>query len=142
AARPSMGKCLAFDSEIVLANGGVETIEEVYRARSAHLLTLGDDFKLRPTAPSHYVDDGVKPVFRVTTRLGRSVETTLSHPFLTLDGWRPLNQLKVGDKAAVPRVIDVFGDAAMRECEVKLLAYLIGDGCLTHGPPVFTVGKP
>ncbi len=55
AARPSMGKCLAFDSEIVLADGSVETIEEVYRSRSARLLTLGDNFKLSLTTPSHYV---------------------------------------------------------------------------------------
>src|SRR5918912_1679857 len=70
AARPSMGKCLAFDSEILLADGSVKTIEEVYRAGEARLLTLGDDFKLRVSAPSHYVDDGVRAVFRVTTRLG------------------------------------------------------------------------
>ncbi|MCA1850393.1 MAG: intein-containing replicative DNA helicase, partial [Acidobacteria bacterium] len=142
AARPSMGKCLAFDSEIVTADGGVQTIEELFRANSARLLTLGDDFKLRQTVPSHYVDDGVKPVFRVTTRLGRSVETTLSHPFLTVDGWRPLHRVRVGDKVAVPRVLAVFGDGEMRECEVKLLAYLLGDGCLRNSSPVFTVGKP
>lgn len=60
AARPSMGKCLAFDSEIVLAGGSVRTIEEVYRAGGARLLTLGGDFKLGLTSPSRYVDDGVK----------------------------------------------------------------------------------
>jgi replicative DNA helicase len=142
AARPSMGKCVAFDSEIVLADGSVRIIEEVYRAGDAQLLTLGDDFKLGLTSPSRYVDDGVKPVFRVTTRLGRTVETTLSHPFLTVDGWQPLQRLKAGDRVAVPRVVNVFGEGEMRECEVKLLAYLLGDGCLTHSSPVFTVGKP
>ncbi|MCA1629299.1 MAG: replicative DNA helicase [Acidobacteria bacterium] len=142
AARPSMGKCLAFDSEIVLADGSVATIEEIYRSRAGRLLTLGNDFKLKLTAPSTYVDDGRKPVFRVTTRLGRSVETTLSHPFLTLDGWRRLERLKVGDRVAVPRAVAVFGRDEMRECEVKLLAYLLGDGGLTSTSPIFTVGKP
>ena len=142
AARPSMGKCLAFDSEILLADGSVKTIEEIHRAGAAQLLTLGDDFKFHSVAPSHYVDDGHKSVFRVTTRLGRVIETTLSHPFLTVDGWQPLHHLKAGDRVAVPRVLDVFGDEQMRECEVKMLAYLIGDGCLTHSSPVFTIGKP
>ena len=141
AARPSMGKCLAFDSEIVLADGAVATIEEVYRAGRARLLTLGEDLKLALTAPSAYVDDGLKPVFRVTTRLGRVIETTLSHPFLTLDGWQQLHRLKAGDRVAVPRAVNVFGSDAARECEVKLLAYLLGDGCLTGTSPVFTVGK-
>ncbi|HEX7176812.1 MAG TPA: replicative DNA helicase [Pyrinomonadaceae bacterium] len=142
AARPSMGKCLAFDSEIVMADGGVATIEEVYRVRGARLLTLGDDFKFAVARPSDYVDDGVKPVFRVATRLGRVVETTLTHPFLTLDGWQPLSRLKAGDRIAVPRVLSIFGEGEMRECEVKLLAYLLGDGCLRGASPVFTVGKP
>ncbi|MFL6229343.1 MAG: replicative DNA helicase [Pyrinomonadaceae bacterium] len=142
AARPSMGKCLAAETEILLADGSIATIEEIYRRRDGRLLTLGDDFKFRGTAPSAFVDDGLKPVFRVTTRLGRTVETTLSHPFLTLDGWQHLYRLKAGDRVAVPRSLGVFGAGEMRECEAKLLAYLLGDGCLTSTSPVFTVGKP
>ncbi len=142
AARPSMGKCLAFDSEILVADGSLKTIEQLFKSRSAELLTLKDDFKFAKTNPSHYVDDGIKPVYRVTTRLGRTVESTLSHPFLTIDGWHALHRLRVGDKIAVPRVLEVFGNEAARECEVKLLAYLIGDGCLTKSSPEFTVGKP
>jgi replicative DNA helicase len=141
AARPSMGKCLAHDSEIVLSDGSLVTIEEIYRRRKAELLTLASDFKFRRARPSHFVDDGVKPVYRVTTRLGRTVQTTLSHPFLTVDGWKPLQQLRVGERVAVPRIVNVFGEAVMRDCEIKLLAYLIGDGCLTRQSPVFTVGK-
>ncbi|MGA9993961.1 MAG: DnaB-like helicase N-terminal domain-containing protein, partial [Pyrinomonadaceae bacterium] len=142
AARPSMGKCLAFDSEILLSDGSVITIEELYRRRSAELLTLDGSFKFRVARPSDYVDDGIKPVYRVTTRLGRAIETTLSHPFLTIDGWHPLHRLRVGAKVAVPRVLNVFGAGEMRECEIKLLAYLIGDGCLTKSSPRFVVGKP
>jgi len=108
AARPSVGKCLARDAEIVLADGCVATIEEVYRRREARLLSLGADWRFRWAVPSNYVDDGVKPVYRVTTRLGRQVETTLSHPFLTVDGWKPLADLRPGVRVAVPRRVDVF----------------------------------
>jgi replicative DNA helicase len=142
AARPSMGKCLAFDSEILLSDGSLSTIEQLYRDRSGQLLTLGADYKLRFTSPVGYLDDGIKPVYRVTTRLGRVIETTLSHPFLTIDGWQPLYSVKVGDRVAVPRILNVSGNSIMRECEVKLLAYLIGDGCLTNSSPCFVVGKP
>jgi replicative DNA helicase len=138
AARPSMGKCLAHDAEILLDDGSVATIEEIYRTRSARLLTLDERWKFAITEPSAFVDDGEKPVFRVTTRLGRTVETTLTHPFLTIDGWKPLSEVAVGDHVAVPRRLEVFGTAEMRECEVKLLAYLIGDGNLTGTTPRFT----
>ncbi len=121
AARPSMGKCVAADSEIVLADGSIATIEEIYQRREATLLTLGDDFKFSLTQPSAFVDDGIRPVYRVTTRLGRYVDSTLSHPYLTIDGWRKLAELKVGDRIAVPRRIGIFGDQQLRESEIESL---------------------
>ncbi len=142
AGRPSMGKCIAHNTEILLADGSISTIEEIYHRRHADLLTLTDDWKLEIAQPSAFVDDGIKPVLGVTTRLGRYVETTMTHPYLTLDGWRPLSELKVGDKIAVPRRINVFGTKTIRECEVKLLAYFIGDGCLTDTTPELTNINP
>lgn len=142
AARPSMGKCLTANSLITLADGRLATIEEIFQHKAARLLTLKDDFKFALTQPSDFIDDGLKPVFKVTTRLGREIETTITHPFLTLNGWQKLSEIKVGAKIAVPRIINIFGTETMRECEVKLLAYLIGDGGLTTSSPIFTVGKP
>ena len=142
AARPSMGKCLAANTEIVLQDGSVQTIEALYRAGKAELFTLSEQFRITETAPSAFVDDGVRPTFEVTTRLGRRVESTAAHPFLTLDGWKALHQLSEGDWIAVPRKLPVFGQQAMRECEVSLLAYLLGDGGLTGAVPRFTASNP
>lgn len=125
AARPSMGKCLKFDAEVVDASTGeVRTIQEMVAAGQAALLTLGHDHRFRPAAPSLFVDDGVKPVFRVTTSGGRSVETTLTHPFLTPSGWEPLAALAPGALIAVPRRLPVYGRSDLPDHEVKLLAYL------------------
>ncbi|MFG0284795.1 MAG: DnaB-like helicase N-terminal domain-containing protein, partial [Phycisphaerales bacterium JB039] len=142
AARPSMGKCLAHDSEITLADGSVVTIEEVVRRQAGPIPTLRDDLKLDWATPSAFVDDGVKPVFEVRTRLGRRIVTTLTHPFLTIDGWIPLSDLGAGDRIAAPRRLEAFGAGDMRECEVKLLAYLISDGGLTGTNPRFTSSSP
>ena len=142
AARPSMGKCQPADTEIVLADGSVETIETIYNRKKAKLLTLQDNFKFAFTDASDFIDDGIKPVFRVTTKLGRETKTTITHPFLTIGGWKKLEELAVGSKIAVPRIINIFGNEEMRECEVKLLGYLLGNGCLRHNPPSFVVGKP
>lgn len=142
AGRPSMGKCLAYDAELVLSDGSIATIEEIYQRRQVELLTLNDSWKFSFTEPSAFIDDGIKPVFRVTTRLGRTIETTLTHPYLTLNGWLPLSSLRVGARIAVPRIIDVFGTQTLRNCELKLLGYLIGDGCLTKCSPEFTNINP
>ena len=140
AARPSMGKCLTADSEIMLADGSVATIEEIYMRREATTLTLGDDFKFRLTRPSAFVDDGIKPVYRVTTRLGRYVDSTLSHPYLTIDGWRKLAELKVGDRIAVPRRIEIFGALQLPEDQIESLAVATRDGIIP--PVVFQLAKP
>ncbi|MDJ1176868.1 replicative DNA helicase [Roseofilum capinflatum] len=138
AGRPSMGKCLAYDSQIVIDDGSVLTIAQIYQQQQATLLTLGEDWQLKTTQPSDFVDDGIKPVFRVTTCLGRQIETTLTHPFRTLPGWKPLAELKPGVTIAVPREIPIFGSQTLPEPKIKLLAYLIGDGCLTGTTPQFT----
>jgi len=142
AARPSVGKCLSADSEILLEDGRLATIEEIYQRRQGRLLTLGSDWTLRWTEPSTFVDDGIKPVFRVTTRLGRAVECTAVHPFLTIDGWLPLAALRTGDRVAVPRKVEAFGTRPLRECEITRIANAVGDGSLEPIPPaVFTTPR-
>ncbi|WP_051340325.1 replicative DNA helicase [Planktothrix agardhii] len=132
AGRPSMGKCLSFDSKIVLSDGSVVTIEDIYNRQKAQILTLENNWKFKITEPSDFIDDGIKPVFRVTTKLGRFVESTITHPFLMIQGWRPLGEIKPGDKIAVPRQFNSFGSEKLPEYQVKILGYLLGDGGLTN----------
>lgn len=142
AGRPSMGKCLHERSQVLLADGSLVTMGELYRRRQGTVLTLGNHWRFQPAQVSDFIDDGVKPIFRVTTRLGRQIETTLTHPYLTVTGWKPLASLAVGDRIAVPRHLEVFGNEPLPEHQIKLLAYFIGDGTLTSGTPRFTNGNP
>lgn len=142
AGRPAMGKCLAYNSEIVLDHGKIATIEDIYHTRQSKILTLNNDWQFTLTQPSQFIDDGLKPVFRLTTKLGRLLETTITHPYLTIQGWKPLDNLKVGDRIAVPRKINIFGQETISTGKIKVLAYLLGDGCLTHIFPQFTNSNP
>lgn len=146
-ARPAMGKCLGFQSKIVDSlTGEYTTIEEVVkrgqRGTTTPLFGLTERGALDVVQPAAFVDDGLKPTYTVRTRLGREVTTTASHPFLTIHGWRPLYDLVVGTRIAVPRVLPVWGDDELPEAEVKLLGYLIGDGGLTGTTPRFTTACP
>lgn len=139
AARPSMGKCIVAGSRVLdPESGALVKIDDLVARESGALLSLGNDFKLLPATPSAFVDDGFKPVFKVTTALGRTIETTLTHPFLSEQGWQPLGKLKVGDCVAVPRVLPVFGRERLPEHEVKALAYFLGDGGTTQSSMRFT----
>jgi replicative DNA helicase len=142
AGRPSMGKCCAADTELVMSDGRIATIEEVVQRSQGTVLTLNDRWQFSLTEPSAFVDDGQKPVFRVTTRLGRSVTTTLTHPYLTVQGWRSLSELKPGDRIAVPRRMGIFGRDVWQSAAVVLLAYLVTDGDLTSDSPTFVNSNP
>ncbi|HEV8353207.1 MAG TPA: replicative DNA helicase [bacterium] len=125
AARPGMGKCLKYDAEVTDAKTGeVCTIQEIVGRKTAALWAVTEHGTLTAVSPSQFVDDGIKPVYRVRTGTGREVETTLSHPFLTPHGWRRLEDLRAGDAIAVPGRLPVFGQLDLPAYEVKLLAYL------------------
>ncbi|GGJ56178.1 replicative DNA helicase [Deinococcus roseus] len=144
AARPSMGKCLTANTLIDVPGTGQRiTIEEFVQRNLPEVYGISETGKLRPTKVSHWIDSGVKPVRRVRTRLGREVEVTLHHPFLTPEGWTPLYDLKLGDVIAVPRAVPNFGaDEGLDSAEVRLLAYFIAEGNLTNTSPRFTNTDP
>jgi len=143
AGRPSMGKCVSYDSEIVLADGEIVTIEELYNRKGGMVLTLNPNWKFSFTQPCRFVNDGIKPVFRVTTALGRSIDTTITHPYLTPTGWQKLADLKPGAKIAVPAQINVFGKEKIDDGQIKTIAHCLGNGNMekTIPPIVFKLGR-
>ncbi len=142
-ARPAMGKCVAWDTPIVdPTTGDVRTAAEIYRrgmeGEVVDVFSLDEDRTLKTTQPSAFTDDGIKPLFSVRTKLGRHVRTTLTHPFLTPDGWTPLGKLRVGARVGVPKRLPVFGIEPLPDSELGLLAYLLSDGGQTGENPTFT----
>lgn len=124
----NIGKCLVEDSLIMdVSSGRLMTIKEVYEKQQIELFTLNQYLKLEKTTPCAFIDDGIKPVYKLTTKLGREIETTASHPYLTVNGWTKLMDLKVGQHIAVPRILPVFGNYPITDTEAKLLGYLISD---------------
>lgn len=144
AARPSMGKCLPAHTLIDNPQTGERlTIEDYVKQSIKTVFGLNASGKVRPTEITAWVDSGIKPCYHVRTRTGRSVEVTGHHPFLTVHGWTPLHDLRVGDKIAVPRAVPAFGtdDSLPREM-VRLMAYFIAEGGLTDHCPMFTNTDP
>ena len=86
---------------------------------------------------THAFPSGVKEVFRVRLASGREVQATANHPFLTFGGWRPLGDLKVGARVAVPRRVPAPLDIReMPEPELVMLAHLLGDGSFVRNQPI------
>jgi replicative DNA helicase len=87
------------------------------------------NFRLEPAVVSRAFATGVKPVFRLTTRLGRTIRATANHKFRAFAGWKRLDELTVGEHLALPRVIENPARQSMSDEELALLGHLIGDGC-------------
>ena len=144
AARPSMGKCCGENVIIDDPDTGERlTIKEMIARRQERVLNMNHAGQIQSAQVSDWIDSGVKPTWKVTTRLGRTVEVTGHHPFFTVDGWVPLHDIKVGEKIAVPRSVPVFGrDETLSAERVRLLAYFIAEGNLRNATPRFTNTDP
>jgi predicted phage terminase large subunit-like protein len=81
---------------------------------------------------------GVQPTYQIETRRGRRIVANAEHRFLTWTGWRRVEELRPGERIAAPRRYDLLGGTVEPEAEVKLVAYLIGDGCLVGRKAAFT----
>jgi replicative DNA helicase len=138
AARPSVGKCLAHWSLLDDPQTGERiTIAEAVQRRLTSIHGISASGAVRATPISEWIDSGEQPCFRVRTRTGRQVDVTGHHPFLTVHGWTPLHDLRVGDSIAVPRAVPAFGTDESWPVEVvRLLAYVIAEGGLTAFPPI------
>jgi replicative DNA helicase len=73
----------------------------------------------------------------MTTRTGRVIRATANHQFRMLDGWRALEELRPGDRIAIPRVYpEPVQPAVWSDDRVTLLAHMLGDGCFAPRQPL------
>lgn len=97
--------CLTADTRITCVDGRELAIGDIARDQLTDLTvwTLDERYRLVPGVMTRAFSSGVKEVFRLTMTSGRQVKASANHPFLTLDGWQHLDQLRPGSRIAVPR---------------------------------------
>ena len=97
--------CLAGDTLIPLADSGLQVpIRELVGQKDFAIWALNQDtLKLEKAKVSKAFSTGMKPIFRLTTALGRTIHATANHPFFNQSRkWQRLDQLQVGNKIAAP----------------------------------------
>ncbi|HEX9068242.1 MAG TPA: replicative DNA helicase, partial [Ktedonobacterales bacterium] len=123
--------CLAGESMVFLPDLGIsKRIDSLIGQTGFNVLALNEEtWKLERRPVTNAFATGRKPVYRLMTRLGRSIRATGNHKFLTIDGWKRLDELSAGMRMATPRALPSPTMATMTDAELALLGHLIGDGC-------------
>jgi replicative DNA helicase len=97
--------CLTGDTPVYLPDEGIyRPIASLVEQKDFRVLALNSEtWQYERRTVANAFSTGHKPVYKLTTRLGRTIRTTANHKFLTIYGWRRLDELKVNERIAVPR---------------------------------------
>jgi len=130
-------ECVTGDTLIQTETGQLVAIQDL--DTTSKIATMDQHYKIKWACPSFVKETGQKSVFAVQTRTGRRIRATANHPFLTINGWVQLADLKEGDIVGVARNIEPVQvqDESLEIC--RFLGYMIGDGSyLKHREISFT----
>jgi len=127
AGKRGSGKCLHEDTLITLGDGSQIPIKDLENDKQ-DVLAINNDLKINKEKKSNFFSREVNRLFKVKLRSGREIKLTPEHPLLTVKGWQPTENLKIGSRIATPRILPCFGNNQMPEHEIKLLSYLIAEG--------------
>ena len=123
--------CLTGDTQVYLPETGqYERIDKLVRKQGFCVLALNTEtwrYEQHPVLRAFAT--GYKPVFRLRTKHGRNIAATANHKFLTIHGWKRLDELNTSDRIALPRRLPGSQHNTMSDAELALLGHLIGDGC-------------
>lgn len=100
--------CLAGSTRLRRADDNTEiTLEELVEGDHTDIAvwSLDEHWRFVPAVLSRAFPSGTRETFALTLASGRTVEATANHPFRTLEGWCRLDQLAVGSRIAVPRIL-------------------------------------
>ena len=123
--------CLTGDTLVPLADTGeCVPMRELCGRKGFKVWSVNPKtYELEKQTVSNAFCTGTKPVYRLETQLGRQVRATGNHKFLTVDGWKRLDELEKGERIALPRHLPASENQTIGDDELALLGHLIGDGC-------------
>lgn len=140
----TFGICVTGDTLVYDAITGKRMRIDQLQHRTGDFYVQGVDAELKTQKAriTHWVCNGVKPVYEVKLRNGASVKLTSNHQVLTEEGWKEIGTLHAGDYIATPRKLECDSAQQTDPNKLRVLAYLLADGALgSHGATAEFVSK-
>lgn len=97
--------CLAGETLVFMPETGTYSrIDSLVGKSGFDVLAVNPDtLQLERRTVTNAFSTGTKAVFKLTTRLNKCIRATANHKFLTLKGWKRLDEIGEGVRIAVPR---------------------------------------
>jgi DNA polymerase-3 subunit alpha len=133
-------KCIVGSTKIIAAeNGEPVTVEELFKNRTLAQTTFScaENGKIVKTKIKDVVFNGKRPVYKLKTNLGRKITATSNHPFLTFKGWKNLEDLHIGERIALPRIIPLKTNNQWEPHKIIVLAGIISEGNTCHPSGIY-----
>ena len=121
--------CLPFGTLVLTRSRGYVPIEKIMAMANRRVQTIDVQ-----SAVSRFEEIrdiwpvGIKPVYRLTTSTGYSIQATAEHQFLVEDQWQQLGTIRPGDLVAVASRTMTDGGSRISVAEIELAALLISEG--------------
>jgi len=117
--------CLSGDSLVIMADTGARIpIKDLVGKSGFRVWALNQTTKkIESALVSNAFATGVKAVFSLQTALGRKIIATANHKFLTIHGWKRLDELNPGDYLAIPRTLSSSNSSTISQAKLALLGH-------------------
>lgn len=140
-ARYAFNKCLTGDTLITDADTGrLVSIEDLYTKKSTvtNVISLNEDtLKIVKQPIKDIVFNGIRPVYSMRLRSGKTIKATGNHPFYTYDGWLNLEDLKSKTLIATPRHTVIDNTDKFNDNEIIFLGNLLAEGNMCHPKVIY-----
>ncbi len=134
------GKTVGEDTPVYTPHGPVP-IQDI--SPGDEVWSLDSDYKLQRAKVVGVDCVGLEPAFLIKTTTGNELTCSHTHPLLTAEGWKRIEQLEPGEHIALARKQEVdTNHPEIEDWYVKVMGYLLGDGTIGESPPHWTCVNP
>ena len=134
--------CMTGDTQLLRSDNGSQiTFNELMTNGFDNVMvwSIDDKRKMVSGKITNVFASGIMETYLLKLASGREVKASGNHKFFTFGGWKPLEELEIGEKLAIPRSIPVNSESkglGWSEYRLGLLGHLLGDGCVLKGQPL------
>ncbi len=133
-------KCVVGSTEIIDADTGKPVlVKELFANIGSVKSTFSCDnnLKIIKTKIKDVVNNGIKPVYKLKTSLGKEIIATSNHPVFTFSGWKNLGDLCIGERIGLSRAMPYEGCCSMEPYKIIVLAGILSEGNTCHPSGVY-----